>query len=433
MQTFIWNDLSGEQRADVLKRPQIQNDGQVEKSAQGIINAVRDFGDKSIRELGKKFDGCDLIDLQLSEEEVELAINSISASNKKAIDTAYATIKKFHEAQGYQNYDLETIEGAICGRRVVAIENVGLYVPGGTAPLVSTALMNGIPSQIAGCKNRILCTPCNKDGIVDPHLIYAATICGITKIYKIGGAQAIAAMAYGTETVPKVDKIFGPGNAYVTVAKKLVAMDVNGAALDMPAGPSEVCVIADKDSNPAYVAADLLSQAEHDVMSQVLFITTSVEIAEATKVEVGKQLADLSRKDIASQAIENSIMVVTDTVEAAVEVSNQYAPEHLILAFEASDNILDNIQNAGSVFVGKWTPESAGDYCSGTNHVLPTNGYAKNYSGLNVEAFQKTITFQKLEQKGLSNLSDTIQTLAHLEGLDAHANAVVIRMKDVFS
>lgn len=431
MKKYIWTELSEGEQIDVLQRPQSQNDGNVERAAAEIIAAVREQGDKAVKDFTIKFDGCSLDDFKVTEEEINSAINSISIENKKAIDTAYATIKKFHEAQGYQNYDLETIEGAVCGRRVIAIENVGLYVPGGTAPLVSTALMNGIPSQIAGCKNRILCTPCNKEGEVDVHLIYAVTLCGITEIYKIGGAQAIAAMAYGTETIPKVDKIFGPGNAYVTAAKKIVAMDVEGAALDMPAGPSEVCVIADEDSNAAYVAADLLSQAEHDVMSQVLLISTSDNVTQAVKEQVEMQLEALRRKNIATQAIENSIIIQVEDIETAIAVSNQYAPEHLILAFDAADEILSKIQNAGSVFVGKWTPESAGDYCSGTNHVLPTNGYAKNYSGLNVEAFQKTVTFQTLNENGLGNLSQTIQDLAKLEGLDAHANAVAIRMKDL--
>ncbi|MEM7618133.1 MAG: histidinol dehydrogenase [Pseudomonadota bacterium] len=431
MKKYIWKELSNRERIDILQRPKSQNDGSVERAAAEIIASVREGGDKAVKDFIAKFDGCSLDAFQVTDEEIKSAIESISADNKKAIDTAYATIKKFHEAQGYQNYDLETIEGAVCGRRVVAIENVGLYVPGGTAPLVSTTLMNGIPSQIAGCKNRVLCTPCNKEGVVDAHLIYAASICGITEIYKIGGAQAIAAMAYGTETVPKVDKIFGPGNAYVTAAKKIVAMHVNGAALDMPAGPSEVCVIIDEGSNPAYVAADLLSQAEHDVMSQVLLISISDTVKQTVQQQVEIQLEALPRKDIAAQAIENSIIIEVEDIETAITVSNQYAPEHLILAFDAADELLSKIQNAGSVFVGKWTPESAGDYCSGTNHVLPTNGYAKNYSGLNVEAFQKTITFQTLSESGLGNLSETIQDLAKLEGLDAHANAVAIRMKDL--
>lgn len=431
MKNYIWKALSLKQRQNILKRPSSQNDGNIDGIVQDIITDVRKNGDDAVRKFAKKFDHCDLTNLRLSEKEIEQSVQSISAKNKRAIDTAYATIKKFHEAQGYKDYERETIAGVKCGRRVVGIEDVGLYVPGGTAPLVSTALMNGIPSQIAGCKNRILCTPCNAQGEVDAHLIYAASLCGLTEIYKIGGAQAIAAMAYGTETVPKVDKIFGPGNAYVTAAKKIVAMSPYGAALDMPAGPSEVCVIANENSNPHYVAADLLSQAEHDVMSQVLLISTNQDVSDKVQAEIKNQLKNLTRIKIAAQAIENSICIITDTINIAIEVSNQYAPEHLILAFDAQENILSMIQNAGSVFVGQWTPESAGDYCSGTNHVLPTNGYARNYSGLNVEAFQKTITFQSLKKDGLKNLSDTIQTLANLEGLDAHANAVAIRMEDI--
>lgn len=431
MKTYIWNALSPEQRSKFLKRPSSQNDGNVDIIAKDIIDAVRKNGDQALRIYTKKFDKCDLAEIQLTDLESQNAIQSLTKENKNAIDTAYNTIKKFHEKQGYQNYNCETIKGVNCGRHVVGIENVGLYVPGGTAPLVSTALMNGIPSQIAGCKNRILCTPCNSKGDVDAHLVYAANLCGITKIYKIGGAQAIAAMAYGTQSVPKVDKIFGPGNAYVTAAKKIVSMSADGAALDMPAGPSEVCIIADESSNPQYVAADLLSQAEHDVMSQVVLISTTQEIAQKIQEQIKIQLDNLDRKDIAAQAIKNSICIIVDNIEMAMEVSNQYAPEHLILAFETKDDILNSVQNAGSVFIGQWTPESAGDYCSGTNHVLPTNGYARNYSGLNVEAFQKTITFQTINKEGLQNLSNTIQTLANLEGLDAHAKAVAIRMKDI--
>jgi len=431
MRVFKWNELSVDNQIHVLKRPETQNDGAVQKIVQAVIDDVRENGDVAIRQYTKKFDGCDLENNKVTADEMQSAIAIISDDNKKAIDVAYANIKAFHVHQGYQNYDVETTKGVECARRVVAIENVGLYVPGGTAPLVSTAMMNGVPSQIAGCKNRILCTPCDKNGQIDAHLIYAASLCGITEIYKIGGAQAIAAMAYGTQTVPRVNKIFRPGNAYVTEAKKLVSLEVNGAALDMPAGPSEVCVVATQDSNPSYVASDLLSQAEHDVMSQVLLISTDAVMTQKVIKEIEIQLEKLPRKEIAAQAIENSIAITVDDLESAMQVSNQYAPEHLILAFDADEAYLQTIHNAGSVFIGRLTPESAGDYCSGTNHVLPTNGYARNYSGLNVEAFQKTITMQKLNEEGLKSLADTIQNLANLEGLGAHANAVAIRMRDI--
>ena len=295
--------------------------------------------------------------------------------------------------------------------------------------MVSTTLMIGSPSQIAGCPKRVLCTPCRKDGAVDPHILYAASLCGINNIYKVGGAQAIAAMAFGTDTIPEVDKIFGPGNAYVTAAKQLVADDPAGAGIDMPAGPSEVCVIADDTTNPVFAAADLLSQAEHDRMSQVVLITTSADKGREILSEVENQLGNLSRKDIAAEAIANSASIVVEDVEEAILVSNIYAPEHLILCFEGADKYVDMVQNAGSVFVGPWSTESAGDYCSGTNHVLPTYGYARCYSGLSVESFQKTITVQQASEEGLKNLSSTIETLAELEGLDAHARAVSLRVR----
>jgi len=431
MKSFIWKDLSPDMQRNILARPQSQNDGAIDEAVKEIMEDIRQNGDGAVKKYAQQFDSCVIDDLKMSAAEIQKAIESVSEENKKAIDTAYHNIKAFHVKQGYQNYDVETTQGVKCGRRVVALETVGLYVPGGTAPLVSTALMNGVPSEIAGCKNRILCTPAKAEGVIDANLIYAVSLCGITDIYKIGGAQAIAAMAFGTETIPKVDKIFGPGNAYVTAAKKLSAMDARGAALDMPAGPSEVCVIADDESNPTYVAADLLSQAEHDVMSQVLFIATNEAMVVRVKDQIKAQLQTLSRQDIAAQAIENSVSLVVDDLETAMIVSNHYAPEHLILAFDAGKEYLDKVQNAGSVFIGSLTPESAGDYCSGTNHVLPTNGYARNYSGLNVEAFQKTVTFQVLDESGLKSLSETIQTLATLEGLDAHAKAVSIRIEDI--
>ena len=317
--------------------------------------------------------------------------------------------------------------GVQCRRITRPLENIGLYVPGGTAPLVSTTLMLGIPAQIAGCPNITLCTPCDKNGEVNPYILYAAKLCGIENIFKIGGAQAIAAMAYGTETIPKCDKIFGPGNAYVTEAKIQVSCDINGTAIDMPAGPSEVCVIANETSNPAFVAADLLSQAEHDINSQVLLITPSHNLSDQIQNEINNQLKTLPRRNIAKAALENSLAVIVDNMDEAITAANKYAPEHLILCFEDADKYLDDVQNAGSVFLGQCTPKAVGDYASGTNHVLPTYGYARSYSGLSVEAFQKTMTVQTITETGLSNIGNTVETLAILEGLDAHARTISIR------
>lgn len=431
MKRSNWHELSVCEQSLLLKRPAMDNKNNIDDVVTKIINDVRENGDDAVRKYTQKFDQCDVDILQVSQDEMQEALTIIDDDKKQAIDTAYKNIYAFHKNQGYQAYQSEVNKGVKCERRVVPINAVGLYVPGGTAPLVSTTLMNGIPSQIAQCPIRILCTPCNKEGKVNPYILYAAKLCGIDKIFKVGGAQAIASMAFGTQTIPSVSKIFGPGNAYVTAAKKLVSMDVDGAALDMPAGPSEICVIADELSNPAFVAADLLSQAEHDVYSQVLLISPSSDLIESVHGEIEKQLASLSRKDIAAEAIKNSNYIQCKDIDEAVKISNRYAPEHLILNCENPDSLVDKITNAGSIFIGAWTPESAGDYCSGTNHVLPTYGYAKSYSGLNVEAFQKTITVQGLTQQGLKSLGKTIQDLADLEGLDAHANAVSIRLKEM--
>ncbi|MEM6812668.1 MAG: histidinol dehydrogenase [Pseudomonadota bacterium] len=429
MRKLYWEKLSEEEKKDVMCRPSMDESNAIDSIVKDIIQDIQHNGDQAVRSYSKKFDKVELNHFQVTQDELENAAKQISPNSKNAIDQAYENIRSFHLNQGYQPYDKQVREGVTCMRRVVPIQKVGLYVPGGTAPLVSTTLMNGIPSQIARSPLRILCSPPDQNGTINPHILYAASLCGIDTIFKIGGAQAVAAMAYGTQTIPAVDKIFGPGNAYVTAAKKIVSMDVNGAALDIPAGPSEVCVIADETAHPDFVAADLLSQAEHDVLSQVLLITTSDKLADNVISSIDKQVAQLSRNQIASEALQNSHIIIAQDIEEAITISNDYAPEHLILNFENAKIYTDKIVNAGSVFIGAYTPESAGDYCSGTNHVLPTYGYAKNYSGLNVEAFQKTITMQEITKEGLESISKTVISLANLEGLDAHAKAVSIRME----
>ena len=429
MKIFNWNELNKDEQLQVLSRPSVSIDGDVIDTVTSIIEDVRKQGDDALLKYTKKFDGVDLDELRVPLSKIENAHADISATAKMAIDKAYTNIKAFHAYQGYQPYQTEIDNGVLCSRRVVPVQAVGLYIPGGTAPLVSTTLMCGVPAQIAACPKIVMSTPADKDGNVDPNVLYAANLCGIDTVFKVGGAQAIAAMAYGTNSVDKVDKIFGPGNAYVTMAKTLVSKDPMGAALDMPAGPSEVLVIADDTSDVRYVAADLLSQAEHDTMSQVILIATSNDVAKGVMQEVWDQMKSLSRKDIAESAIENSRAIVVADLDQAMDVSNRYAPEHLILSFTSALRYTDKVSAAGSIFVGKYACESAGDYCSGTNHVLPTFGYATQYSGLSVEAFQKTMTMQSISREGLERIADTIETLAELEGLDAHARAVSIRRR----
>jgi histidinol dehydrogenase len=425
-----WAALSEQEKKDALSRPSVSTGEGVTAAVRDIIATVRENGDAALFAYTEKFDGIALEALAVSSQEIEQAASSISAEAKAAIDQAYTNIRRFHEQQGFKTFTVEVMDGISCRREVRPYEAVGLYVPGGSAPLISTTLMIGIPSQIAGCKTRVMCTPCDKKGNINPHILYAATICGIDTIFKTGGAQAIAAMAYGAGSVPKVDKIFGPGNAYVTAAKSLVAANSEGAALDMPAGPSEVLVVADETTNPVFAAADLLSQAEHDAMSQVILLATNKKAAKDIYLEVEKQVTDLPRKDIAEKAIENSRIIIVSDIKQAIDVSNAYAPEHLVLCIDDAEQYCRDIQNAGSVFVGPYSCESAGDYASGTNHVLPTYGYARNYSGLSLEAFQKTVTFQSLSEKGLEGLGDTIEKLADLEGLEAHRRAVSCRRTD---
>lgn len=391
-----------------------------------VIDDIRFNGDDAVRQYTKKFDGVELSSFEVTQSEIDEAEKIVSAQLKKAIEIAKSNIHKFHSAQIPELKKVQTISGVFCWQKAVGIEKVGLYIPGGTAPLFSTVLMLAIPAQIAGCKEIVLCSPPDKNGNIHPAVLYAAKTSGVNKIFKIGGTQAIAAMAYGTESVPKVYKIFGPGNQYVTAAKQLVSL--KDVAIDMPAGPSEVEVLADETANPAFVAADLLSQAEHGVDSQSILITTSETLIDQVKVEIEKQLEQLPRKDLAKRALDNSKLILVETMAEAVEMTNEYAPEHLIISTESYTNIANSIVNAGSVFLGNYTPESAGDYASGTNHTLPTNGYAKAYSGVNLDSFMRKITFQEITKEGLTNLSNAIILMAENEELQAHSNAVKVRI-----
>ncbi len=396
-----------------------------------ILKKVQTEGDVALRYFSKKFDEVDLDSLMVSSEALKNVSKAVPSELKAAIDKARRNITAFHSVQLLEEPEVETQSGVRCWRKSVAIEKVGLYIPGGTAPLFSTLLMLGVPAQLAGCQEIVLCTPPNKNGSIDPAILYTANLLGITKIFKVGGAQAIAALAYGTESIPQVYKIFGPGNSYVTKAKQLVQQE--GVAIDMPAGPSEVLVIADETAVPAFVASDLLSQAEHGSDSQVVLVCTSESIAQAVSEEVEKQLDDLPRAELAKGALDNSFTVILDSLETAMEFSNQYAPEHLIIASEKAEDYVDSVQNAGSVFLGNYSCESAGDYASGTNHTLPTNGFARSYSGVSVDSFVKKITFQSLSKKGIKNLGPSIETMAHAEGLQAHKNAVTLRLKSFSS
>ena len=389
-----------------------------------VLNEVRSEGDTAVKRYEEKFDKVTLSGLQVSEEEIKEARELVSEDLKQAIRTAKANIEKFHASQRFTGQKVET-----CWQKAVAIEKVGLYIPGGTAPLFSTVLMLAVPAHIAGCKEIVLCTPPNREGKVHPAILFAAETAGVSKIFKAGGIQAIAAMAYGTESVPKVYKIFGPGNQYVTAAKQLVSL--KDVAIDMPAGPSEVEVIADGTANPDFIAADFLSQAEHGADSQAMLVTSAESIVSPVVDAIQQQLSELSRKDITAKALEHSRIIVLKDEQEVIAFTNMYAPEHLIIQTENCAHIAEQIENAGSVFMGPYTPESAGDYASGTNHTLPTNGYAKAYSGVNLDSFIKKITFQEITAEGIKNLGGTIQTMAGNEQLDAHRNAVTIRLKTI--
>ena len=410
---------------EILKRP-VMNTENLFDTVRSVIDRVKEEGDRAVRDYEEKFDKVVLASLAVSEEEQQEAENLVSEDLKAAIRLAKQNIETFHAAQRFEGKKVQTQPGVTCWQKAVAIEKVGLYIPGGTAPLFSTVLMLAVPARIAGCKEIVLCTPPGRDGKVHPAVLFAAKVAGVNRIFKAGGIQDIAAMAYGTESVPKVYKIFGPGNQYVTAAKQLVSL--RDVAIDMPAGPSEVEVLADETANPIFVAADLLSQAEHGVDSQAILITTSVELQQAVKVEVERQLALLPRKEIAEKSLANSKLIVVDSMAEAIELTNAYAPEHLIIETEDYLSVAERIVNAGSVFLGSLTPESAGDYASGTNHTLPTNGYAKAYSGVSLDSFIRKITFQEIKPEGLNIIGPAIELMAANEQLDAHKNAVSVRL-----
>jgi histidinol dehydrogenase len=414
-----------EEWAQLLARPTFDSTLLFDK-VQKVLDDVRSNGDKAIHKYTKMFDSVSLENFEVTIDEKREAESMISNNLKQAIEMARRNIWKFHVEQQHDLPEIQTSPGVYCWQKAIAIQKIGLYVPGGTAPLFSTVLMLGIPAQIAECKEVILCTPPDKNGKIHPAVLYAAKVAGIQRIFKIGGTQAIAAMAFGTETVPKVYKIFGPGNQYVTAAKQLVSL--RDVAIDMPAGPSEVEVIADDSAVPAYVAADLLSQAEHGVDSQSILITICESIVEEVLEQIELQIEELPRKDIARKALENSKIIVVKTLEEAVEMTNEYAPEHLIISTRYHMGVAANIINAGSVFLGNFTPESAGDYASGTNHTLPTNGYAKAYNGVNLDSYVRKVTFQQISEVGLTNLSNAIILMAESEELMAHSNAVKIRL-----
>ncbi|MDA0176634.1 histidinol dehydrogenase [Mesoflavibacter profundi] len=414
--------------SELLKRPtQTVND--IESTVNQIFEDVQRNGDIAIKKYTNLFDGADLQSNLVTEQEIEEASSKVSSELKAAINQAKSNIEAFHKAQKTKRVSVETSVGITCWQEKRAIQKVGIYIPAGTAPLFSTVLMLAIPANIVGCKEVVLCSPPNKDGKIANEILYAAQLCGVTKIIKVGGIQAIAGLTFGTETIPQVYKIFGPGNQFVTVAKQLATK--YGVAIDMPAGPSELLVVADESSNASYVASDLLSQAEHGTDSQVILVSTSENLINEVETEINTQIKALPRQDIAQQAINNSKSILVNSDEEALDLINDYGPEHFIVATKNNDFYVDGIQNAGSVFIGNYTPESAGDYASGTNHTLPTNGFSKAYSGVNLDSFTKAITFQNITKEGLKNLGNTIELMAEAEGLQAHKNAVSIRLKDI--
>jgi histidinol dehydrogenase len=428
MQLHVWKELSQAQRANVLRRPALADDKSVRDAVAAIIARVRRDGDRALRELALELERAKLAALEVTAAELDAAEAALTAEQKAAIRSAAANIERFHAAQLPAPLRVETAPGVACERLTRPIEGVGLYVPAGSAPLPSTALMLGIPARLAGCPTRVLASPPRADGSVDPAVLYAARTAGITRVFKIGGAQAIAAMAYGTASVPKVDKVFGPGNVYVTEAKAQVDRDRDGAARDYPAGPSEVLVIADGSVPEEFAAADLLSQAEHGADSQALLVATDLGLAKRVVVAVDTQRRTLARRTVIDGALAHSSAIVVDDVAAAIDLANEYAPEHLILQVESPRQWLVRVKAAGSVFLGAWAPETVGDYCSGTNHVLPTYGYARRYSSLGVGDFLRFITVQDLSREGLAKIGPIAVTLARLEGLDAHAEAVLRRL-----
>lgn len=417
-----------EEWGELVKRPHLDV-SELNATVEGVLNDVKNHGDSAVIRYEEKFDHAHLDSLSVSDAEMEEAESLVSLELKHALELAHHNISSFHQSQQFHGEKVETVSGVTCWQKSVAIEKVGLYIPGGTAPLFSTVLMLATPAKIAGCKEIVLCTPPNREGKVNPAILMAAKIAGVSKIFKIGGVQAIGAMAYGTESVPKVYKIFGPGNQYVMAAKQHVSL--HDVAIDMPAGPSEVCVIADETSNPVFVAADLLSQAEHGVDSQVFLISTSEEMIEKVKEEVEKQLEQLPRKEMAAKSLDNSKLVLVKDYEEAIGLSNTYAPEHLIIATRNYDELEEKVVNAGSVFLGQYACESAGDYASGTNHTLPTHGYALAYNGVNLDSYNRKITFQHLTDEGIRSIGNAVVVMAENEQLEAHANAMRVRVDEV--
>ena len=429
MQTVEWSKLDDAARARLLARPAVAATREQSARVAEIIAAVRREGDAALRRLTAEIDGVELASIEVPAAESDAAAAQLTSAQQRAIEAAAANIETFHALQRPAVIDVETMPGVRCERVIRPLRRVGLYVPAGTAPLPSTALMLGIPAKLAGCPVRILCCPPRRDGSTDPAVLFAARTAGIDRIFRIGGAQAIAAMAYGTESVPKVDKVFGPGNSWVTEAKTQVDLDPDGATRDYPAGPSEVLVIADANADADFVAADLLSQAEHGADSQSILITTSAALARRVVLAIEQQLALLPRREIAGRSLAHAAVILVDTTGQALEIANGYAPEHLILQLEDARHWVDRVETAGSVFVGPWTPESVGDYCSGTNHVLPTYGYASRYSSLGLGDFLRTMTVQELTPDGLGTIGPIAATLAATEGLDAHARAVTMRLE----
>ena len=419
---------SKEQWTDILRRPALNTENLFD-TVRGIINRVRAEGDAAVIEYEATFDKAILTSLAVTEAELEEGVALVSEELKAAISLAKKNIETFHASQRFVGRKVETMEGVTCWQKAVGIEKVGLYIPGGTAPLFYTVLMLAVPARIAGCKEIVLCTPPDKNGKIHPAILFAAQMAGVSKIFKAGGVQAIAAMAYGTESVPKVYKIFGPGNQYVTAAKQLVSL--RDVAIDMPAGPSEVEVLADDSANPVFVAADLLSQAEHGIDSQAVLITTSEKLQDDVMKEVERQLAELPRREIAEKSLANSKLILVKDMDEALELTNEYAPEHLIVETKNYREIAERVINAGSVFLGSFSPESAGDYASGTNHTLPTNGYAKAYSGVSLDSFIRKITFQEIRPEGMKAIGPAIEIMAANEQLDAHKNAVSVRLRDI--
>ena len=413
---------------EILKRP-TQTVKEIETTVNQVFEDVQKNGDTAIKKYTKKFDKVAVTTLKVTQEEISIAVEAVSSELKQAIQQAAANIEKFHRAQKTEKIYQETTPGGVCWQEKRPIEKVGLYIPGGTAPLLSTVLMLAIPAKIAGCQEIILCSPPNFEGKIANEILYTANLCGVTNIFKVGGIQAISGLTFGTETIPKVYKIFGPGNQFVTVAKQLATK--YGVAIDMPAGPSELLVMADDSANASFVASDLLSQAEHGADSQVILVSTSEKLIEDVSKEVEKQLKELPRIEIATKAIQNSKSILVKNFKEALALINEYAPEHFIVCTNNNDFFIEGISNAGSVFIGNYTPESAGDYASGTNHTLPTNGYSKTYSGVNLDSFTKSITFQEITKTGIQNIGSSIELMAEAEGLQAHKNAVTLRLKDL--